>query len=656
MSTVIARNIKYHSITLRDTDTQEVKNLISSENRITKYELTQNNKVLVSIDYAAKKIKFETLNKLSSFFISFHTLKEIEQDFNRIMEEGRILRENTRNLISKAKTLVEKDIIFYQNEIKDGEEQIRFHKDQTMTIRETENMANNILIALYDNDHWIIEMHKIKEYERQRGIMMREFDKKIQASQTNLEFLYDLKSILEEDFFEVIKSGLDEMMGKIADKSYFIKSILEKGNLLKNEVEYPNSCEKEIGALINNFIEYSRVSNDLKTLNANLRYNINGIDLNNKKWLIEVPLAGERAASEPLKKLLDYMVKKEVTANELFEDLKNRDRAHHLTECMKTLNANMHALEKDYNSIDRKGGISVTGGGTGVRNNLRIKKSNTQRTFCNFEVVNFNPDVESARAMQMEWKKRKEEIQNELRRYDDYMKLLAEAEQKIRVNEAEKTSDPQNHKENLLRIQAGYTKLKAFSLKAGNQFKVQSIPALIGMLVKNINLKLNRMSCSSRKNYEEYELDANQLYQIIFKKLKKNQKLSYGFCKGLCTCGGSGFGKYSKFQTLHNCSNIELADINEIILSTRILGCLKNSSGQKQEFINGLRGEDVLDSKFQCCKGAAEVMILTEMHDYALNTNFVNKRLKHYEHELIEVLENHKYRKLQHRVKSLRNY
>ena len=123
MSTVIARNIKYHSITLRDTDTQEVKNLISSENRITKYELTQNNKVLVSIDYAAKKIKFETLNKLSSFFISFHTLKEIEQDFNRIMEEGRILRENTRNLISKAKTLVEKDIIFYQNEIKDGEEQ-----------------------------------------------------------------------------------------------------------------------------------------------------------------------------------------------------------------------------------------------------------------------------------------------------------------------------------------------------------------------------------------------------------------------------------------------------------------------------------------------------------------------------------------------------
>ena len=124
----------------------------------------------------------------------------------------------------------------------------------------------------------------------------------------------------------------------------------------------------------------------------------------------------------------------------------------------------------------------------------------------------------------------------------------------------------------------------------------------------------------------------------------------------MCTCGGSGVGRHSKFQTLHNCTNIELSDINEIILSTRILGCLKNSAGQKQEYINGLRGEDVLDSHFQCCRGAAEILILAEMHDYELSPQFVNKRLKHYERELVEVLDNHKYKKLHHGVKSLRNY
>ena len=656
MSATTIRSIKYHSIRGLDTEIQEVQNLITDENRITKYEIAEKKKVLVSIDYSAKKSKYERLNKLSSFFVSFHTLKEIEQDINRIMEDDRILREDTRNLLSKAKSLVEKDVTFYQNEIKDGEEQRRFHEGQTMNLREVENMSNNILIALFDNDHFIIEMHHVKEYERQRGAMMREFDKKTEGSKTNLEFLENLSSILSEEFFDVVQTRLDDMAKKITEKSCHIRSIIEKGNLLKNGVQFPESCEDQIGSLINDFIEYTAVSNDLKTLNANLKYNIDGIDLNNKKWLIEIPLAGERAANEPLKKLLDFMVKKQASANELFEDLKNRDRAHHLTECMKVINQNMQALTKDYNSIDREGGISVTGGGSGVKNTLRIKKSHTERKVVHLNLVTFKPDTEYAKTVELEWKKRKEEIQKELRRYDEYLKLLTEAEQNIKQNETEKTSGPKNHNDYLVKTKNSYTKLNSFSLKKNHTLKIKSIPAVVGMLIKSINLRLNRMSCSTRKNFSEFELDANKLYEIMFKKLKKKQKISYNFCKSLCTCGGSGVGRHSKFQTLHNCTNIELSDINEIILSTRILGCLKNSAGQKQEYINGLRGEDVLDSHFQCCRGAAEILILAEMHDYELNPQFVNKRLKHYERELVEVLDNHKYKKLHHGVKSLRNY
>ena len=63
-----------------------------------------------------------------------------------------------------------------------------------------------------------------------------------------------------------------------------------------------------------------------------------------------------------------------------------------------------------------------------------------------------------------------------------------------------------------------------------------------------------------------------------------------------------------------------------------------------------------MDSHFQCCKGVAEILVLAEMHENSLNLKFVKNRLKHSENDLVEVLENHKYKKLKDRIKGLRVY
>jgi hypothetical protein len=174
--------------------------------------------------------------------------------------------------------------------------------------------------------------------------------------------------------------------------------------------------------------------------------------------------------------------------------------------------------------------------------------------------------------------------------------------------------------------------------------------------MKHINLQLNAICKSSASNIKAIDIDAAQLFEVMFKRLKKNNKIDYGFCVYFCCCCGAGNGKYSKFYKLFSCSEFSSYDFHEIMLNTRVCGSYKNRAGQSQEVFNNLRSEDIQDSLFLCAKNCIEIIVLSRMFNLKLNFKTVSERLKHYESELIHSLDIHKYKKLLKYAKERRYY
>jgi hypothetical protein len=648
------RNVKYIKVKVKDSSNHEVQNLISNQDRIVKYEIRQGGIIFAVLHDSYKKNLLGKLKEISHFLIVFETLKAIELDVQRQMKDLENIKIETLDFISKAESTIEEDIEFYQKEILIGEQELNFYNNQTFNKRETAQFTNNILLDLFDNDKWIFDMHNTKEYERSRGKMIREAEKKVYCSRENLVFLSNLRDILNLNEMSRMISEMEAIYLVISEKSKYLEMVFLKGNLINAENQDSSRALELIRSLIEDYKTFSSVYRQIKSLNEDLKYNIYGIRLNNDKWLISIPLKGEEAANPILLKLLDYMAKKVVSATDELLDMMNRDTARHYTNCMNDIKKNLEGITSDYNSIKLTGGVSSSD--SSVSCNLKIKMKHSNRVVVDLSNVQFSDYTMQAKARLQEWEKRLNEIKAELSILDKFQKEFNEAEQKMIDNKNRKELELHQHSNEVSHNISGYSTLERSCQDKTLIIGIESIPALIGMFMKHINLQLNAICKSSASNIKAVDIDAAQLFEVMFKRLKKNNKIDYGFCVYFCCCCGAGNGKYSKFYKLFSCSEFSSYDFHEIMLNTRVCGSYKNRAGQSQEVFNNLRSEDIQDSLFLCAKNCIEIIVLSRMFNLKLNFKTVSERLKHYESELIHSLDIHKYKKLLKYAKERRYY
>ena len=622
---------------------------ISSSFRVISYKRINGTVVAVRNQVYINQLlsKFEILiNYLQEFWV----FKAIHDHTNLLISELSVKFSETQNYYNVWNGKIETMIQNYKEMIEDGSKRLyEFSNwnESAATKQMHDGQGSNLVIGRLNKDVAKEHLYQQRNYMMRKAVFEADAQAKIDCGSKNLNELNNLYEEFKKKQNEEIERNLSNLNKKLTAAKEFEYSISGCPNLFEvvNSLDYSNLYQ-EVSFLIPNLETLHKLFLDMVFLKENMLMKERLIINNENIATTSIKLAEELAAAPFLEAELKDC---EVELNDRKERLANmtaRETVTHIQNCIVKIHDNTKLIQEEMRCLDvsHDFDISTTQKDVKIRGKIWLDKNIQNLTHVdpyNFRLSN------QALALSAEveiWQNYLLEIVNKLQQKDilrGQLEALYNNEKLIR----EEFVNAHTSEDGRFKFYHEKYEILVRNIKnIEGVFNPEGVFALIGSIFNHSSISLKPGCCSrSIAGYLNTEIAMTEFYELFFKFLVKSTNLRASSCYN------------NPIKKVHECDNLKVSQIGNLLINEKILGSLQNPDGGSQEVVAGdRRTENVYESLTSCLKEAVDIITIQKFIALEIDPKNYISKLVVYSEKTLNLAKNLKYESLAKKLEHLK--
>jgi hypothetical protein len=624
----------------------------SFENKLKYYE---NPKILN--DLKSKILKYSRYQYGLQIFTGIH------EDMKRYESLIFSKTQEFNEIVSKRKTQVHNDHAVYCDYIEISENGLRKlnEDDQQVTYKKfLENMANNILLTLFNKSIRIWTLRLTENYERYRVEQRVGYEMYIEGGRKIIEMLNYQIFWINHSIHIQLSNKFQENCNILNEFGMIINDFQQFSNLdIPEEVMNEHRLVENFLGIMRFFDRFASHWIELTEKLEEFKFQQIAIPREIEIWKLKNLFDQEVAAGPYLAAAVKYLSKKLRKVEHRLAVYETVSRLDKIDQCINEANACISAVTAAINSMTMSGDVHISFGSSTYSNSYTSFTYTTSRVWDDFDLHKSNviADISDAshfpiHSKTMDNELEKSQILAELNSAVQRTQQILIITENYRAGAIKAQNDIQERdknindtKELIQRLKSTYEIFVEEHQSALLELKKHLILPWYCMFLSHLNVTNPRKFGKLDKNYDflATRLHPKFIVEILYEILLQKQKIRE-----------KKFRLFGKDETkkVFNCGIITLDILIELYTHPRIFGCFKDDeTGEGQKIENCLRSENCKSSFFKCIRDTVNIIIFGDLIHSDINKLVNEERIRSYQKYGLGLLKENGYDRIRDKIK-----